>query len=205
MSNQNIPLKNRTLDSFKSKLTGGGARPNLFECEIPVPRFAQPDGVKDFDDKLRMLVKTAALPASTLGMIPVPFRGRTLNVAGDRTFDSWTITVINDTDFGIRRMFEKWMNGINKHADTSGFVNPTDYQKEILVYQLGRAHYKKGPTGGNMPILRTYKLYGAFPTNITAIDLSYDTTDSIEEYQVEFQMNWWEALKEGPNGARDLL
>lgn len=205
MSNQNIPLRSRTLDSFKSKLTGGGARPNLFECVIPVPSWAQPQGVKDFPDKLRMLVKTAALPASTVGVIPVPFRGRTLNVAGDRTFDSWTITVINDTDFGIRRFFEKWMNGINKHSDTSGYINPNDYQRDILVRQLGRAPYKAGQNNGNVPILRTYKMYGAFPTNITAIDLSYDTTDSIEEYQVEFQINWWEALREGANGSRDLL
>jgi len=204
MSNQNIPLKSRTLDSFKSKLTGGGARPNLFECVIPVPTWAKPDGVSDFNDKLRMLVKTAALPASTLGTIPVPFRGRVLNIAGDRTFDAWTITVINDTDFAIRRMFEKWMNGINKHSDTSGYINPTSYQEDLLVHQLGRAAFKSGRTSGNVPILRSYKMYGAFPTEVSSIDLSYDSTDSIEEYNVTFQLQWWEAFKAGANGAKDL-
>jgi hypothetical protein len=204
MANQNIPLRNRTLDSFKSKLTGGGTRPNLFECVIPVPSFAVPSGVSDFNDKLRMLVKTASLPASTLGTIPVPFRGRVLNIAGDRTFDAWTITVINDTDFAIRRMVEKWMNGINKHSDTSGYINPNTYQKDIIVHQLGRAPFDVGDTSSNVPILRTYKMYGAFPTEVSAIDLSYDSTDSIEEYNVTFQIQWWEAFRAGANGGKDL-
>lgn len=208
MANNEIQLRNRTLDSFKSKLTGGGARANLFECVIPVPTWAKPDGVVDFDEKLRMLVKTAGLPASTVSPIPVPFRGRTLNIAGDRSFDSWTITVINDTDFGIRRMIEKWMNGINKHQDTSGYINPNGtngYQQDITVHQLGRAPYTGASNANtNVPILRTYKLYGAWPSGVGAIPLSYDDVNSIEQYDVTFEIQWWEAFKAGANGANDL-
>lgn len=203
MANE-IPLRSRTLDSFKSKLTGGGARPNLFECYIPFPTWANPDGVTDFPDKMRMLVKTAALPGSNISPIPIPFRGRVLNVAGDRTFESWTVTVINDTDFSIRRMFEKWMNGINKHSDTSGYINPTSYQKDLEVYQLGRAAYTTGNAARNVPILRRYRMYGAFPTNVGSIPLSYDQTDTIEQYDVTFELQWWEAFKSGANGANDL-
>ncbi len=198
---QQINVNARTLDRFKSKLTGGGARPNLFECVIPVPRWAKPDNVDDFKDKMRMLVKTAALPASNIGTIPVPFRGRVLNVAGDRTFESWTIDVINDTDFAIRRMFEKWMNGINKHSNTSGFVDPSDYQRDIMVHQLGRAPYQ-GRNEGRVPILRTYKMYGCFPSSIGSIPLSYDQTDTIEQYSVTFEIQWWEPLTK--RGKKDL-
>jgi len=199
---QQIAVNSRTLDKFKSKLTGGGARANLFECVIPVPNFAKPDGVTDFTDKLRMLVKTAALPGSTIGTVPIPFRGRVLNVAGDRTFESWTITVINDTDFAIRRMFEKWMNGINRHENTSGYVNPADYQKDLLVHQLGRAPYKASGSSGNVPILRSYKMYGCFPSSVGSISLSYDSPDTIEQYDVTFEIQWWEALKAG--GGSDV-
>jgi len=204
MANNEIPLKNRTLDGFKSKLTGGGTRPNLFECVIPYPTWAKPDGVTDLNDKMRMLVKTAALPGSTISPIPVPFRGRTLMVAGDRTFESWTVTVINDTDFALRRVFEKWMNGINKHSDTSGYIDPNSYQQDLHVHQLGRSPYKSGKTSGNVPILRTYKMYGCWPSNVSSIPLSYDQTDSIEQYDVTFEVQWWEALKSGAKGSTDL-
>ncbi|WJZ48400.1 tail tube monomer [Synechococcus phage DSL-LC02] len=204
---EEIQLRNRTLDSFKSKLTGGGARPNLFECVITPPTWARPDGVNDFDEKLRLLVKTAGLPASNISPIQIPFRGRTLSVAGDRSFDSWTITVINDSDFGIRRCFEKWMNGINKHQDTSGYINPngTDgYQQTIAVHQLGRSPYTKGDTGSTaVPVLRSYKLYGCWPSNVGAIPLSYDDTNSIEQYDVTFEVQWWEAFKSS-QGEADL-
>ena len=191
----NFSVQSRSLDKFKSKLTGGGARANLFECNIPIPSWVEVDGVSDLKDKMRMLVKTAALPASNIGTIPIPFRGRVLNVAGDRTFESWTVTVINDTDFAIRRVFEKWMNGINRHSDTSGYLNPSDYQLDIEVSQLGRAPFKSSGDSGNVPILRTYKLYGCFPTSVGSIPLSYDDTDSIEQYDVTFEIQWWEAFK----------
>jgi hypothetical protein len=176
-----IPL--RKITDFKSKLTGGGARPNLFEVELAFPTAVGIDN--DTLQKARFLVKAAALPASTVAPIDVPFRGRILKIAGDRTFETWTIKIINDTDFVIRSAFEKWMNTINRMNDATGLTNPEEYQSDAYVYQLSR-------DGG---ILRSYRFYDVFPTNITTIDLSYETTDQLEEFDVELQVNWWEASK----------
>jgi len=188
----NIPL--RKITDFKSKLTGGGARPNLFEVELAFPSAVGVDN--DTLQKARFLVKAAALPASTVAPIDVPFRGRILKIAGDRTFETWTITVINDVDFSIRSAFEKWMNTINKMNDGTGLTDPEQYQADAFVYQLGR-------DGG---ILRSYKFYDVFPTNISTIDLSYETTDTIEEFTVELQVQWWEASRgTSPNaGGEDI-
>ena len=112
----------RRITDFKSKLVGGGARPNLFEVELAFPEELAIDN--DVKDKSRFLVKAAALPASNITPIDVNFRGRILKIAGDRTFDTWTITVINDTDFSIRSAFEKWMNSINRLSDATGANNP---------------------------------------------------------------------------------
>ena len=134
--NQVNPPPLRTISDFKSKLTGGGARANLFEVVLTFPDLAQPP--TDVLDKSRFLVKAARLPASNIQQIDVPFRGRILKIAGDRTFDSWSITVINDTDFAIRSAFERWMNVINRLSDNTGAVNPADYQADCYVYQLDR-------------------------------------------------------------------
>jgi len=176
-----IPL--RKISDFKSKLTGGGARPNLFEVELAFPNAVAVEN--DVLQKSRFLVKAAALPASTVAPVEVPFRGRILKIAGDRTFETWTITVINDVDFVIRSAFEKWMNVINKLDDGTGLTNPDEYQKDAMVHQLDR-------DGG---ILRSYKFWDIFPTNISTIDLSYETTDQLEEFTVEMQVHWWEAYK----------
>ena len=173
----------RTISDFKSRLSGGGARPNLFEVEL-----AFPDAVainNDILQKARFLVKAAALPASTIAPIDVPFIGRILKIAGDRTFETWTITVINDTDFSIRSAFEKWMNTINKMSDATGVVDPEAYQKDATVKQLDR----------DGSVLRSYKFWDIFPTNISTIDLSYETTDTLEEFTVELQVQWWEAYR----------
>ena len=142
MANLNNPnTKDRTLESFKARMVGGGARPNLFECELAFPPDSIPVGTTEdvLSDKTRFLVKAASLPASTLGVIDIPFRGRNLKIAGDRTFDPWTITVINDSDFSIRTAFERWMNLINKHEDNAGKNDPVDYQTDAIVKQFGRA------------------------------------------------------------------
>ena len=177
----NIPL--RKISDFKSKLTGGGARPNLFEVELGFPNAVAIEN--DVLQKARFLVKAAALPASTVAPIEVPFRGRILKIAGDRTFETWTITVLNDVDFVIRSAFEKWMNVINKLDDATGLQNPDEYQKDAMVHQLDR-------DGG---ILRTYKFWDIWPTNISTIDLNYETTDTLEEFTVEMQVHYWEAIK----------
>ena len=173
----------RTISGFKSKLAGGGTRPNLFEVEIAFPN---PIGIEnDVKEKSRFLVKAAALPASNITPIDVNFRGRILKIAGDRTFDTWTITVLNDVDCSISSAFEKWMNFINKMSDATGAQDPAEYQPDAYVHQLDR----DGST------LRTYKFHDVFPTNISQIDLSYETVDAIEEFTVEMQVQWWEALK----------
>ena len=181
--NQVNPPPLRTISNFKSKLTGGGARPNLFEVELAFPE--QIEIANDVKDKSRFLVKAAALPASNITPIDINFRGRILKIAGDRTFDTWTVTVINDTDFAIRSAFEKWMNQINKLSDATGAQDPAEYQEDAYVHQLDR----DGST------LRTYKFFDVFPTNISQVDLSYETIDTLEEFTVELQVLYWESIK----------
>ena len=173
----------RTITDFKSKMAGGGARPNLFEVELVFP---DPIAIEnDVKEKSRFLVKAAQLPASNITPNEVNFRGRILKIAGDRTFDTWTVTVINDVDFSIRSAMEKWMNFINKMEDATGAQDPAAYQPDAYVHQLDR----DGST------LRSYKFHDVFPTNISAVDLSYETVDTVEEFTVEFQVQWWEAIK----------
>ncbi|AAX44508.1 tail tube monomer [Prochlorococcus phage P-SSM2] len=187
--NQVNPPPLRTISNFKSKLTGGGARANLFEVVLTFPDVAQPDSA--VLDKARFLVKGANLPASNVAQIEVPFRGRVLKIAGDRTFDSWTVTVINDTDFAIRSAFERWSNTINRLSDNTGLTNPADYQSDAYVYQLDR----DGST------LRSYRFYDTFPTQVGPIELSYDA-QGIQEFTVELQVQYWEAIKgSGPNAG----
>jgi len=192
----------RTLDTFKSKLLGGGVRPNFFEVELAFPNLGI--DANDVSDRTRFLVKGANLPASIVAPISVPFRGRELKIAGERTFDSWTITVINDSNFVLRDAFEKWMNVINKVSDNSGEVDPTVYQQEAYVHQLGRAPITNqagvpATSGNTVPILRSYHFHGVFPTNVSSIELSYDSNNVIEEFSVEFQVQWWEALDNNGN------
>ena len=191
--NQVNPPPLRTISNFKSKLTGGGARANLFEVVLTFPDAAQPDSA--VLEKARFLVKGANLPASNVSPIEVPFRGRVLKIAGDRTFDSWTVTVINDTDFAIRSAFERWSNTINRLSDNTGLVNPADYQSDAYVYQLDR----DGST------LRSYRFYDTFPTQVGQVELSYDST-GIQEFTVELQVQYWEAIKgSGTNaGGEDV-
>ena len=184
----------RTITDFKSKMAGGGARPNLFEVDLVFP---DPIAVEnDVKEKSRFLVKAALLPASNITPIEVNFRGRILKIAGDRTFDTWTVTVINDVDFSIRSAMEKWMDFINSMEDATGAQDPALYQPDAYVHQLDR----DGST------LRSYRFHDIFPTNISAIDLSYETVDSVEEFTVEFQVQWWEAIKgTGANaGGEDI-
>lgn len=193
----------RTISDFKSALQGGGARPNLFEVAIPsLPIAADTTWDTTSQTNFNFLCKAAALPASNIAPIEVPFRGRTLKVAGDRTFDTWTVTIINDEDFTIRTAMERWMNGISKLDNASGATNPTSYMKDAFVYQLGRgagqgrfstSHNNVDGTETGVTPLRTYKFFDIFPTNVAQIDLSYDNSDAVEEYTVEFQVQYWQA------------
>lgn len=166
------------VDDFKSKLKGGGARPNLFNCKLNFPAFALGDA-----ELTSFMVKGAQLPSSNVTPITVPFRGRQLKIAGDRTFEEWTVTVINDTGFEVRDAMERWMNGINSHNANTGFNDPADYQTDLSVDQLDKDGL----------VIKTYNFRSCFPTVISAIDLNYDTTDAIEEFTVTFQVQYWES------------
>ena len=185
----------RTINSFKDRLQFGGARPNLFEVKMVFPNVDIFDGR---EEEYRMMVKGAQLPASNIAEVVVPFRGRQLKVAGDRRFDPWTLTVLNDADFKLREAFERWANYIVKVSDGSGTINPSDYFAEWEVYQLGRANTDLNVTGeknpANLPILRGYKMWGCWPSVVSGMELSYDTQDTIEEFQVTMQVQYWEAF-----------
>ena len=192
-------IPTRGISQFKSKLIGGGARPNLFEVDVTFPAGVslgvQGDGTGQFDkENFRFLCKAAALPASNVAPIEVPFRGRTLKVAGDRTFDVWTVTIINDENFSHRRSFEAWMQNVAQYGDSSGLVNPADYMGNATVYQLGRtaaSQQGEGTTSGPANILAQYKFVDIFPTSVSDIPLSYETGDTIEEFTVEFQIQYF--------------
>ena len=199
-----------TITQFKSRLAGGGARPNLFEVNVNDFKFANPNWD---NETFQFLCKASSLPASTITPVEIPFRGRVLKVAGDRTFDIWSVTVINDEDFKLRTSFEQWMNGISKLSDASGATNPSAYMGNATVNQLGRG-YNAGrnsstgssagdASGGGSGVtpLRTYYFDGIFPTSVGAIDLSYDTGDAIEEYSVEFQVQYWIAGSNSSTGS----
>ncbi len=187
----------RTLSQFKSKLSGGGARPNLFEVSVPAFPSAIESAWGSGDDAenglFKFMCKAAQLPASTIANVDVPFRGRILKVAGDRTFAPWTISVINDENFIIRTAFERWANVVSKLDDATGVTSPSSYMTDAYVQQLGRGSTINSTTndGANSSVLRTYKFYDIFPTNISEIALSYDTGDTIEQFDVEFQVQYF--------------
>ena len=204
-------FQQRTIDSFKSKLRGGGARSNLFEVSfgreqggIPQNSIFSSFGLTFENDDL-MLIKTAGLPASSLSEIPVAFRGRTLKVAGDRTFDNWSINIINDTDFKWRKFFEKWVNYITKASDGSGTINPAEYMIDMNVAQLSRGPGSNPNTinTANIQVLRKYIVHSVFPTSVSQIDLSYNNENEIEEFTVDLQVQWWEAVDE--TNAVDII
>jgi hypothetical protein len=206
----------RTISGFKSALAGGGARPNLFEVSIPAFPVAAGSGTWSTGagqegELFKFMCKAAALPASNISPIDVPFRGRILKVAGDRTFDTWTVTIINDENFAIRSAFELWMNGISKLDNNTGATKPSEYMTNAVVYQLGRgassgresSNNSETADGGQIEPLRTYFFYDVFPTNISQIDLSYDSSDAIEEYTVEFQVQYWKVGEDSESGGSD--
>lgn len=166
------------VDDFKAKLSGGGARPNLFKATLNFPGYAGGN-----TELTSFMCKAAQLPGSVVGQIDVPFRGRQLKVAGDRTFENWTVTILNEDAFSIRNSFERWMNGINEHRQGTGLLNPTDYQADLIIDQLNRAD----------EVIKSYTIRGAFPVNVAAIDLSYETVDALEEFTVEFAFQYWES------------
>ena len=167
------------INDFKTKLAGGGARKNQFKVTMPFPGYAQVGGETE---ELAFLVQTTTIPAMTLGLTTVNFRGRPIYLAGDRTFEAWDITVLNDTNFRLRDAFERWQNGINNMSDNEGLTNPVDYQVDAFVDQLDR--------NGN--VIKSYTFRGMFPTTLDDIALSYSDNNSVESFTATHRYQYFE-------------
>ena len=167
------------INDFKSRLAGGGARANQFKVTLPFPGYAAVGGETS---DLAFLCKASALPGQSIPSIAIPFRGRELKIAGDRAFEDWSITVINDTDFKLYRAFERWMNGINNMTDNEGIANPADYQVDGFIDHLDR----------NGSTLKSYTYRGLFPTELQGSGLDYATNDAIEKFDVTFAVQYFE-------------
>ena len=170
-----------SINDFKANLIGGGARANQFRVTITAPT-----GISIGLDVRRtsFMVRTSSLPANTITEIAIPFRGRSIYIAGDREFgDPWTTTFMNDTDFMIRNAMERWSNGINDLALNTGVVLPDQYQTDMTVEQLDRDDV----------VLKSYIFRSAWPTEVTAIELTSDAADAIEEFDVTWRYQHFEA------------
>ena len=169
-----------TLDEFKANLIGGGARANQVRVTFNTPgAIATGLDVR----KASFLIKAAALPGQTIGEIAIPFRGRNLYIAGDREFEVWETTVINDTDFNIRNAMERWLNAINDTVTNTGLSNVADYTAVLTVDQLDR----------DDTVLKFYILRNCMPQGTGAIELSYETANAIEEFTVTWRYSHFEA------------
>ena len=163
-----------SIDDFKSQLTGGGARANQFRVTITTPAIFT--GLGNLE-KTSFMVKAAQLPGQTITEIPVNFRGRQLFLAGDRTFETWNTTIINDTDFYVRRGMDRWMNGINNLRDNTGESDLNQFTSDLIVDQLDR----------DDSVLYSYTLRTCWPTVIAPIDLNYDTVSEVETFDVTWR------------------
>lgn len=174
------------INEIKSQLTYGGARQNLFQVHFTNP------GNNTADLKAPFLISAAQLPSSNLGTIQVPYFGRMLKLAGDRTFDDWTVTCYNDEDFLVRNALEEWSNKINRLETNVRSLR--DYKSDARVIQYGK----------DGSVLRVYQFHGIFPTVVSAIELGWDQNDAIEQFQVNFAFDWWtvEGGKTGNAGGR---
>ena len=187
--------ENRTISDFKGALIGGGARSNLFEVELTT----LPAGIDWDANSFRYMCKAAQLPAQNVANIDVPFRGRIFKIAGDRTIDTWTVTIINDESFNLRRAFEQWSELIAKLDTNLGATDPSAYMTNAKVFQLGRgATTSSTDSNGNTnSVLAEYEFVDIWPSAVAAIDLSYDSSDAIEDFTVEFQVQSFKAVAAG--------
>ena len=172
-----------SVNEFRAQMQGDGARPNLFEVSMPFPAFAAPGNSQT---KLTFMCKTAALPGSTVGTVPVTYFGRELKFVGNRSFQDWTITIINDEDFRLRDAFEKWMHGLNSHVTNTraaAFQNALGYQQNATVTQYGK----------NGQPIKMYDFIGMFPIDVSPIELDWGSNDAIEEFGVTLAYQFWES------------
>ncbi len=185
------------LNGFLTKI-GEGVKPNMFVVDINWPTGTTIPNNPDDKNLVNILCKSAALPASNLGIIEVPFRGRTVKISGDRTFDTWTATFFNDKEFKIRSYFETWLAQMNTHeANNAPRFRPSNgadgYMASVGIKQLRKDGL--GGTSDTETVLRHYVLNHAFPVNVSQIDLAYDSNDQIEEFTVEFQYSFWQTAQ----------
>lgn len=168
-----------TLADFKARLRGGGSRNSLFRVTINFPSIVGGNG-----EEASFLIKAASMPASSVAAFDVNYRGQPLKIAGKRTFEDWSVTVLNDTNMSLRNSFEKWMQLIHGHgANTSAFIGNAalTYMSNLKVEHLDR----------NNRVTKVYDFIDAFPTSVASIDLSYDGGDNVEEFGVTFSYQYW--------------
>lgn len=177
------------INNFKSDaLPFGGARPTLFEVTVGGPIALGEELETSTIRKFRFVCRSAQIPPSALGTIEIPYFGRKIKLAGDRVFQSWQVTVMNDEDFAVRSMLEKWSNALNTiETNVRRPIRELDYKSEINVIQYGK--------NGLSP-LREYTLMGAFPTVISPVDLDWNSTDQIENFTVTFEYDYWLPTKQ---------
>lgn len=179
-------MSQRSIEDFKAVLQGGGVRPTMFEVELTFPDSVVSDSTEITRDGT-FLIQAANLPASNVGTIEVPFRGRKLKVSGDRTFDPWNVQIMNDVSFGLRTAFEKWAEKIQNHNYALGATSLSDYFASAIVRQLDR--------DGSQ--LRSYAFEGIWPAAVGEIGLDFNATDDVERYDVTFNVQYWSAAKDG--------
>ena len=188
-----------SISDFKSKVATDFARPNLFVCELNFPStFTDQSTLKDLGT---FTVKAANLPATQLGTVEVPYRGRVLKIAGDRTFEPWTITIMNDKNFVLRNAFESWAQGVQEYTQnvTTVGTDVNSYFKDMRVIQYDRFGDLKDSADAEAEpnVLAEYRFYDTFPTNVAAIDLDYGSNDAISEFTVELQVQYWKPVYKG--------
>ena len=193
----------KSIDQFRGKFAEM-ARPNLFQVSIYLPKTQltplQPvndalvtstqdnegQGTTSLDELTQFMVKAASFPASTIGVVEVPFRGRQLKIAGDRTYEPWSVTVLNDEGFTIRQQMETWAQTIQEYKINGSSAQSTgEYMGRAIVDQLSR----------DGEVIKQDTLEGIWPSNISALDLDWGTNDTPEEYTVEFQVQYWLPIK----------
>jgi hypothetical protein len=169
-----------SINDIRANLRLGGARPTLFQVEITSPFDADLNQIAPF------MIQASSIPGSSIAPIEVPYFGRKIRVAGDRTFEPWSVQVMNDEDFKVRHALETWHNRINSlsgNLNTTTSSSPTNYKSQAKVKQYSKA--------GGAPI-REYEFFGLFPTEITPIDVNWNDTDTIETFQVTWVYDYYE-------------
>jgi hypothetical protein len=173
------------VNQFRASLVNDGARPSLFEVVMNLPPIL---GAAPLTNDIIFRVRATSLPGDGVSPIVVPYFGREIKIAGTRTFPDWSFTIINDENFVARRNLETWLNAINSHVGnlrSPAALAAASYQADGWVYQYSKI--------GGAPI-KTYKIVGAFPTDVAPIDLDWALGDQIEEYNITLSYQWWEAI-----------